>query len=328
MRKLILTVAAAALQLGAPCAAELREVQAPATATWKHEQTGLMLKPILAGMNRSDIADTGEKELDIVASYKAATDGTIATIFLFKPWIPSAPLWFDRSSHALKSNPQFGVQDQTIEGHAFAPPNSRTPSALSAVYPLSSEKWSSTALAVIPLGDWLVSIRISSPSRDALALGKQLDALIADIGWPAETNAAPAAALVKPCANPLKFGKASPLKPDATSALVVTALLAGAMNGKAAPGKSATPSTYCVEAESAPYGVYRADAKTDGYVIAGGDAGRTIAVSPAADLTNRRDQYAVTFQDLDAEQLVVLWNKLPRPEDVISYIFGQQAGGK
>ena len=86
----VVFAAIAATAVAAPAAAQ-RDLGVPATAGWKHAETGLILRPRMAGLARTGIADAGTAELDVSAQF-GSSDATAITVYIFRPALQSAPI--------------------------------------------------------------------------------------------------------------------------------------------------------------------------------------------------------------------------------------------
>lgn len=228
---------AAALALAAPALA--RDLPVPAGKGWKHAETGLVLRTTLLGLPRVTLADSTASERDIYAQFNDADVRTSATIYLFHSAEHSVAIWFDRADYQARHRASYGGATPLAAAPvAFAPPGSTVEAALRQLYTPAHGPTRSTALAVIPLGDWLVAVRLSSSDLEPAALDARLTALIAEIGWPA-TIAARAAGRAEPvvaCTRRMRFTRAKATRPDMGQALLGSLLAGAALSGKGTPG--------------------------------------------------------------------------------------------
>lgn len=287
---------ALALAAATPAAAK-RTLDVLPSMTWHHSRTGLTLPPYLGSLPRNELGDFGTEEADLFAQYRG-DDGTVATIYVFHPGLDSVPVWFDRVEAAVRTRTDFGKFGET-QPRAFAVRPGAVTTGLRATLALTDGKERSTALAVAPVGDWLLVVRLTSPKLEAAALDGELTAILNGIGWPADKPGAAAATPVKPCEVLPQFRKARMLQPNMAQALM------GAITGAVADedkSKGTPPPVYCraQQAADGSWGVYRAEGAEDGYVLALGDAGRAIGVQPSlAALVNKsKPAFTLTFMDL------------------------------
>lgn len=310
--RLPLIAAATLLSLAAsaPAAAQ-SAIAVPANAGWQHAPTQLILRSKLAGLPRGEIKDAGAALLDVSVQY-GSTATTAVTFYIFRPAMMSVPVWFDRSETQIFKRDTFAGAVPLAAALAFAPPHTTAASSLRRIYTPAQAPFKSTGLAVLPLGDWLVAIRISSVELDPAQLDTKLSEVIAGLGWPQGAAESPAAVAVANCAAPLAYAKRAKLKkPDMTDALMGATLMGMADDKKADDGP---PAIFCREGEpTVQYGTYRAVGHNDGYVMAIGDAGRTVSVGRGFALGGGDPGYMLSFSDLDQTLVYPSFDKLPEP---------------
>lgn len=299
---------------------EARTIDIPATAGWKHAGSGTVLRREIAGLVRESLSDSGESELDVSAQFRSQDQSTLATIYIFRPANNSVPIWFDRSRTMIEQGDMFGMKGRSvdIQPSAVDAVASRTPSGLKIVYPVSAGNFRSTALAIVPAGEWILAVRITSSTLDASSLEVKLNAVLTGIGWATDIAQVPATEPVQPCADPLKFGKAKLLPPSLGDALMdaVAGMAAAKSDSESSPAKPLSPAVYCKDpASTMNYGVYRANAESNAYVMAAGDAGISVLVGPTISLGSS-PRYSVIVQQLDSDLSYPSFNRLPSPDQV------------
>jgi hypothetical protein len=212
----------------------------------------------------------------------------------------------------------------------FAAGGAPVASSLRQVFIKATGPYRSTALAVMPLGEWIVAVRMSAKSLSADELDAGLMQLIGAIRWPAGAPAAAAAAPPAPamaavpvmaCAAPLSFRKAKALKPEGSDMLMQLIGSIAMQNASASkPAAPVLPSRWCREGEAkAEYGVYRSDREgAAGYALALGDAGRIVWVEPSLmGQIEKNGHYSVSLDDVDGRTLAFpSFNGMPAPEQV------------
>jgi len=311
-----------ALATATPAAA--RDLGVPAGKGWKHAETGLILMPQLAGLSRIALTDATQTERDVAAQYDMPDKSMFATIYLFHPAIADVALWFDRSRTAIETRDLFrNAAPASADPVAFAVGGSGSAASLRQVYATpGGGQYRSTALAVVPVGDWVVSVRMSARTLTADQLDASLQQVIQAIRWPpSATTGTIAAAPVTTCTTPLTFTKAKQAKPNGSDMLM--SLMASTMAAKAETKEtSASPvphPTWCRDGTaSTEYGVYRSSTSTGGYVMALYDAGRVISVYPSlmGQVDNSRT-YAVSLEDAEGTTSVFpSFTALPSPKQV------------
>ena len=310
-----------ALIVATPVAA--RDLGVPADKGWKHAETGLILMPQLAGLARTALTDATETEHDVAAQYDAADKSVFATIYLFHPAISDVALWFDRSQTALETRDIFRhAAPASADPIAFAAANSGTATSLRQVYAAPGGAYRSTALAVVPVGEWIVSLRMSAKTLTADQLDARLQQAIKAVRWPpSATTATLATVPIETCATPLTFTKAKQAKPNGSDLLM--SLMASTMAAKAKTDQKSAPPvprpTWCRDGTaSTEYGVYRSSASSGGYVMALYDAGRVISVYPSLmGQVDKSGTYAVSLEDVEGTTSVFpSFTALPSPKQV------------
>lgn len=306
--------------------ARARELPVPVGKGWQHAQTGIILMPMLAGLTRTELSDATTGEFDVTARYEAADKSVITTLFLFHPAAGNAALWFDRARTALETSSALpGMSPASAVPMVFAAPGASVASSLRQAYASPGGSFRSTALAVVPVGGWLVVLRMTAPTLTATQLGERMDQVIAGVRWPAEgMTAGPAAVPIAACATPLRFSKAKVVKPDLADMMIAGVVHVGRMKRRDA---TSAVVTWCRDsAGERNYGVYRSSNEEAGFAMALGDAGRVISVAPSfMGLLNKTGTYSVTMSDVDGSvETFASFNKLPSPTQVWSAV----AGGK
>lgn len=318
------SVILAAAIAAAPAAAQQRTIALPAAAGWKHAATDLILPVHVGGLARQSITDSTATEQDVSVNF--GDGATIISVFLFHPAVMSVPMWFDRADTLVFVNGALGKPAPAADPLPFAPPHSTVTSGLRRSYLPSGAEFKGSALAAMPLGEWMVVLRITSSRLTPAEVEAKLDAAIADIGWPEGAAAGPVAVPVLPCPTPLAFDKRAKMqKPDPAESLL------GALGPAIAADKVAKGET---EPETAPvvwcrdgtgiqsYGVYRATGSDGNYLMALGDSGRVVSVGPGLGaLLNKSAAISVTFEDLDGSiSSYPAFNRLPDPAAVLKML--------
>lgn len=317
-----------------PSAAFARDLPVPANKGWMHADTKLIVRPVVAGLNRIAITDATATERDVSVKLESADKSVFATLFLFHPSIPSVPLWFDRSRTAIEERKNFDKgAPASADPIAFAPSGTGPAVALRQSYALLSSPYRSTALVVMPMGEWMLVVRLTAEKLNADALDQKMNDIIAALRPAVATNAAyPGPAVpIQPCAIQTDFArlpKARLEKPsgaDAMSNLLLGAVMA---NHKPDPKTEVEKpaGTICRDGVAhTTYGVYRWESSdSTGYTIALYDAGRTISVFPGimSQIEKRKSMsYSVVLQHVDGSaDSYPSFDGLPRPEQVYNLI--------
>jgi hypothetical protein len=328
MRLMILLGLALCAGAVAPAAAQTpTAIKVPDNAAWKHAGSGVILRSKIAGYPRGTIADSSSSELDVMVQY-AEGGPTSITLYLFHPAMMNVPVWFDRSeTQILLRRDAYGKVTPAAPARAFAAPHAGTLSAMQRVYVPGSGAYKSTGLVMIPLGEWLVAVRVSSTELDAAALEGKLGEIVNGIAWPDKIAESPAAAPVAPCAGTLAYAKkAKPKKMDMAQSLMGAIIFGAAADAAKEEKKTPEPDVpLCREGDAnAQYGVYRRPDSTNSYVIAMGDAGRTVDVGPSFALEEKDAGYSLSFGELDRRLIYPSFDKFPSPAVAVDAVMKLQ----
>lgn len=308
-----------------------RDLPVPAGKGWQHARTGLILPAQLDGLPRFQLSDKTLGEWDVVAEFIKQDDPTIATIHVYHPAIDDVTLWFDRSRKQLEDRRVFGkVEPTTPEPVAFVPPGASRPAgALRQTFKVENT-FKSVSLAVIPLGDWLVAVRLSSFKATADELDERMSRTVAAIRWPTVLPPAPPLRAIGACPAPLAFEKARVVKGGGAD-LLLTLLGASMANDPKVIKTDSKPVAWCIDpATTQGVGVYRPLGDGKGYLLALQDAGRTMGVWPSLGGqlgTKDAGAYAVTLGDVDGRTIAYpSFDKLPAPAQVVALLKGGSLG--
>lgn len=257
---------------------------AKADKPFKHENSGITLPVALVGHPRSEGQEYVKPQLDVAFRYFPADASEEVSVYIYRVTSGVPSLWFDVSSGSIEQRQSFGRKTRFDMPVAFAPPGQATASGLKAAWTLSDAPYRSTALAIVPVGEWLVKIRYSSTTLETASLVRRLDDVIAAIGWPEKIKPAPVAAAIEDCTKPLKLdGASNPVKADGASALIDAIMAANVRDRKEKKEtKEATPVLWCRDrAVKAPAAVYRPAGSDDRYLLAFTDSGQAVWARPS-----------------------------------------------
>jgi hypothetical protein len=278
----------------------------------------VILLPRLAGLQRFEVSDFGQGELDIAARF--GDNSTEITVYVFHPALASVPVWFDRAQTAILLRDIYGNPQPIGDAQGFAPPRSTAASGLRRGYKPGKGPYTSTALAMMPMGEWLVGVRISSSTLDSAQLDAKLTEAIAGIGWPEGIADGPVAAAIAACATPLAYSKHARLKPSNMTDALFGAMMPAVAADEAEKGEAKLVGPYCRDAATTPsYGVYRWPEEPNGYLLAIGDNGRTVTIAPSlSGLIDKSPAFSALYGDLDGSTAVYpSFNALPDPSKVL-----------
>jgi hypothetical protein len=282
MRKWMAALAAG-MMIAAPVAAQ--QVGAPVGAKagkpYRFKHSGITAPAELDGMKRVDVRQLGDDELDVFAVYQDGPDAI--TVYVYRTLSGSVPVWFDRARASIEQRKEMFGNVTPVVATAFAPPGQSSASGLMAGWTLTKAPYRGTALAILPVGEWLVKVRYSSTKLDGATVAARIPAVLGALEWPKAIPAAPAAAPVTDCTTPLAFAaNAAPVTDaNALQTAALTGGLVAAAEGEKRTSAAATPAAWCRDPAPAQVGAaYRRDGATDGYLLAISDSGRGFAVEP------------------------------------------------
>ncbi|MGN6278873.1 MAG: hypothetical protein ACTHM8_09150 [Sphingomonas sp.] len=309
--------------LGTTPALATRKLPVGDAQGWQHAQTGLILMSDIAGLHRTELQDFGDSELDIIAQFDDPSRDTEATLYLFRPALDSVPVWFDRAVTTLSNHDIYGGVTAVGAPQAFARPGGSVADSLRQTFVPAKSDFKATALAVIPVGEWLVSIRISGKTLAPAALDDLLNRFIAGLRFATPVAARPAAVPVVACATHPAFKHAKLQKPDMMDTILgATFATITDDDVKKVGGTVSPPPVWCRDSvHGNDYAVYRQDDGTAGYTMALGDAGRTISVWPSLEAQiNKKTGFSVSFHDLDKTLIYPSYDALAEPAQVFDMI--------
>jgi hypothetical protein len=307
-----------------------RDLPVPADKGWQHARTGLILPARLDGLARTRLSDNTQGEYDVLAEFADPDRSVIATLYVYQPAIDDVAMWFERSRAQIQQRDVYGgVEATTAEPVAFAPPGaSGAPSALRQTF-RAERAYKSTALAMMPLGRWLIAVRLSATKLDTGALDERLTRLIAAIRWPSPLPDAPVLHPIPACPAALAFDHAKVVKTQGADVLMT--LLGASIASDPKVHHEEKPVAWCLDpATTRTAGIYRSIDGAKGYVIALQDAGRTVSVWPSLGAqigTKGAAAYSVSLHDVDGRtDALPSFDRLPAPDQVMKLLGGGTLG--
>lgn len=319
---------ATVLAAAAPAAAQ-QDLAIRAGENWTHGHSGIVVPSMLGGNPLTQAKGYAADELDISLSFapKGATD--YISFYIYRNTNGAVPIWFAQAQRAIEGRGSFDGPELIEAPHAIALPGQTTASGLKAVYAVGGNNgFTSTGLALLPVGRWYVKLRISSQRRTAAQLSQLIDNVISEIGWPKEMAAAAEALPVIPCPSLLHFDKASKDVRDKNQVADIfgASLLSAAAAEKkptTTPEQPVAPVQWCVDRIlDTGIAAYRPDQSTDSYLLALGDNGNGawIGRSEIAQLLVEMDKrkapprYGVTLHTAAQDIVFPAQDRLPAPE--------------
>ena len=307
--------------------------------SWRHGHSGITLPATLAGIASSGAKSYANDQLDVSMSYEPEGTSDFLSVFIYRNTNGGVPVWFAQAQWAIEHRDIFG-KASPVTPQAFVPPRQTNASGLKAVYAFDGSRGiKSTGIALLPVGDWYVKLRLTSKGKNAQEVSAILDRALAEISWPSKMVSGPAATPVAPCATPLVFnGVAKDAPKDGANNLLGGLLGMMAADPKIkkqdATPQNTPPTLWCRERQlDDNQALYRAAAETDQYLVALGDNGNAVWVRPdnaAALLADAKKgpasapSYAISMMLPDKIINFVPQDRLPSFERVVELINGNR----
>lgn len=281
MRLQLLAAPLLALATLSPAAAQTAPavLKAKAGKPFVHKPSGMTLPAQLSGLPRGPGQEYAAPQLDIAFRYIAADQSEEISVYVYRATAGVPAVWFDAALRSVEARQNFGRFTRVDMPAPFIPPGQAAASGLRAGWTLSNGPYRSTALGIVPVGEWLVKLRFSSASSEAASLLWRLESAIAGLGWPAGAAAGIAALPVNECATPLKLsGDSKAAVEDGAAALLGALGVAAAGEAK----KEAVVAQWCRDAAiKSPVPIYRPVGSDDRYLGSLSDSGHALWVSPS-----------------------------------------------
>jgi hypothetical protein len=264
-----------------------RPIPLSATDSFTHEHSKVRLPPVLTGLPRTEANENEPDQLHTSLQYASPDRGEQYIVIIYRDVGGGLPVWFDRARRRAERG-EIGAATLHWAGE-FVPPGRTNASGLIATYALNGGAYRSSGVALVPVGEWLVTLWAVSRTRSPADLDSRIPAALAEIVWP-KMGPAPAAVAVSACATPLPLSGDAKWVPKDEDSYAQTVMDAMADAKLMEPLRRATdPPKWCrdsIDLDNA--GVYRADEQKDGYFLALNDSGRGIRVRRNAVTTTRQ----------------------------------------
>jgi len=314
-------------------AAEPKDIAAPADRAWRHEASGFTFPPSIGAFVRQDIRDlSGNKQTDLGGSYRDPATGTLATVYLYRPAMPLAPLWFDVANWYIRRNMRFAPVTPWEEVKSFAVAGQPQSPNLRQVYAIGAVGRSS-GVVVVPLGQWLVKVRMTSSNLEPRALDAILDSFTHALGWPNKMPMAAAANIIASCTGRLSEARADEIRQD-SAVVIVGASLGTVERNKWDKREPLDWPRICRDDSRTDYiyPIYQLNEGGDGFLIAVGDNGTLIVARSdplSADLAKElaRDKaaeaapfYRVTLMTGERWDQFPAFSRLPSVEQAFEVV--------
>lgn len=263
-------------------AAQPQAIETEEGKPWIHRASGLAFPATIGRFVRNDINDLSEgKQIDLGSAYREPATGTLATVYIYRPAMPVAPLWFDIANWYIQRNQRFAPVTAHSGTVSFTVAGQDQTVNLRQVYAIGAMGRSS-GVAILPLGPWMVKVRMTSHQYEPRALDAALQSLVEGLGWPIQMPAMAASAPVASCQGRLPESRAEEIRQ--TSPIILVGAMLGSVNedkaSKQDKDQAVAPPRLCRDDSRTDnvYPIYQLDEGSSGYVIAIGDNGTLLAV--------------------------------------------------
>ncbi len=308
--------------------------------SWRHGHSGITLPATLAGIASSSAKSYANGQLDVSMSYEPEGTSDFLSVYIYRNTNGGVPVWFAQAQWAIEHRDVYGRVSPTTP-QAFVPPRQTNASGLKAVYALDESRGiKSTGIALLPVGDWYVKLRVSSKGKNAQEVSAMLDRALAEISWPSKIANAPVATPVIPCATPLTFDAAVKDVPKEQANIFLAPMggmiLRGLKAEKTDKSDNLPPvQSWCREREfEQNQTMYRPNNATDRYLVALGDNGNAVWVAPddANGIFVQKEKspaspppYSVSMILADKTIYYVSQDRMPSYEHVVKLINGDRS---
>lgn len=299
-----------------------KPITVPETASWQHARSKIILPPKLAGLKRVSISDGSNSELDVSTQYE---DGaSIATVYLYRPYWNEIGVWFDRSEQGILANKKLGnavgLKDSAT---MFARPGGTVQSGLYRLYAIPAGTYRTTALAILPVGNWFLKVRYSTPDTDATSVETKLMEVISKIRIPVNASEGAPPKTIPLCAIQTKWRNAKLIAPSMMGTMLDGATFMAMMEQRKAKFFM-LPNACRDGSHSELYTVYRDSSDKENFIMAAGDAGFSVQVLEAKSILSSGKQYWPIASTQAQHILLPAFNKIPSPSTLFAVVASGQ----
>lgn len=333
--KVVSYIVAAALAFPAMAATEIK---VPANRPFQHERTGIAFPTELGGLPRTQVLDFGAEQFDVAANYQAKDGSTIVTIYMYRAGFPVVAPSFDVILNVISTREGFSPDTKAkMKPQVFAPAGHNNADSMQIAFPVGEGgRFRTAGVALIPHGDWLLKVRVSTNRHDPDTLLQYMQRLANKLRLPAADRISPATSPVAPCQSELAFGDAHYVEAD--TAVAMAALMGeisinpqmGSLAELVAPAKA---TSWCRDEQFTNRPIYRPSGTNDRYVLVLGDSSEAVTVGRDASVDALRKAngdgplFKVKQADANGTTGFGLLDALPRPDDLGRLLSGKGAVG-
>ena len=298
-------------------------IEADPAKAWVHSRTQVSLPSEMMGLGRVEITDFGTEQYDVIGNYASSDDSTLLTVYLYRAGFAEVSASFDAVLAIVSQREGFDagkLADYHIQ--QFQPDGHPSADSLMAAWDISpGGRFASSGVALVPHGQWLLKLRISSRNHKGSELPQLMRTVVSDLALPVPGFWSPESYLVEPCASALETRKARivPTEGSAIALQAVASLIIGkAQNEDGEPIQFGDDSRWCRDDGITPQRIYRPEGTRDRYVIYLNDAGHVLRVgettSLGAVLQPKVDGVvSVTYANSEISEVYPPLDSLPAP---------------
>lgn len=297
--------------------------------SFSHMRTGITLPARIGDLRLDRIIDFGDSQFDISGNYLSRDQDVMATVYLYRAGFPDISVNFDVVMEGISGREGFSpAQKARVVPEAFIPRGHTVADALRMTWDVASGgEFETGGVALVPHGEWIIKLRVSSNRHDPAELLTYFDELSGalDLGEP--EYPAPAAAMVKACTTDLATTDALLVDAGMEDVAPYALFLDIAVTAQTEDGSAELlePPAYCRDTDYSGQMVYRPNGRTDAYVILLNDAGNVVSVGGRTNLLSgiraeNSPHVAGIFSSPDISALLGLFDGLARPDMVLTML--------
>ncbi|MBH5321104.1 hypothetical protein [Aurantiacibacter sediminis] len=294
---------------------------------YEHPHSDIAVPAMLGGLPRTDAAAYAEDQLDIGMNFESADRSQILSFYVFRNTNGALPVWFAQAESVIAMSPNYDNPERVLGPRSFALSGAEAQSGLITIFePGPRNGMRSTGVAMFAVGEWYVKMRASSATRTSDGLLHWMEGALAELQLP--DHDAVAVAPIGDCEDELRFrGRSRDVRGDAADN-VVNSLLGGLLQGLVEEQQEeAGPVTWCRDSQlHLGQAVYRANESETSYLLALGDNGNAVRVSPQLhieginDRDNDDEAFSITLYRAAGDVSFVTQDRLPSPERVLELL--------
>lgn len=319
---------AATLLLAAGALPTLAQTQLPVSQgePFLHELTGITFPSAVFDVPRAQVLDFGNSQYDVSANYMTEEQDLVISIYAYRAGFTNIPVNFDVALSAITEHGQYTPDEAANLAPVIFTPEGHTESdsAFVTFDATPGGRFEAGGLALVPHGQWIVKVRISSNRHTREELAELITAVVDEIELPVPPSGSGEAYVVTACEQPLNLQLGKVIEPEPAELIAQTILLTSVIEASDDTDSDAIFPTvqWCRDPDYPDMNIYRPVSSAGGYAMLLSDSGTALRVGlPAGGiseflLARERGVIGVTFADSNGSTLVALVDGLPDPREV------------